>query len=108
VASSEPCARRGVLSGGLRRATVFRAIAATWKAAEFQGFVDGLWFGRGYTVDEPRRRASCPPILESKDELYQIVADQLIARSSGLTIDDDAILYTSKIMRKLWPCRGRS
>jgi hypothetical protein len=74
-----------------------------WNAAEFQGFVDGLYEGGGTTG----RRKWCPRTLESKDQLYHVIAEYIVNDSTQLDLDVDASEYTIKAMSKLWPCKAK-
>jgi|SRR5271167_2580696 len=71
-----------------------------WDAAEFQGFVDGIYNGSRTSG----RHKWCPPVFESNDQIYRLVAEILIAKSTRLDENYSAPDYTKNAMSKLWPC----
>ena len=80
-------------------------VEGTWNAAEFEGVVYGFFTGAGYvylrTSHKPRW---CHGILESYDQLYKIVADDLISHSARLTINDPIPEYLDAALKRLRPC----
>jgi hypothetical protein len=98
------CARawKTLVTAGTTSATT----EETWNAAEFEGFVNGLYLGMMWSRSRAIKVTDdwCPKMIESHDQIYNIIADELIAHSDQLTAQNDALEYFWMTIKRLWPC----